>query len=65
LGLFLAPQLPSLLVQTEPEGYLKETELTVLALYLAVLLHLGGVVQVAEAQTVWPVHLVVAQQRLV
>jgi hypothetical protein len=65
LGLFLVPQLPSLLAQTEPEEYLKETELTVLALYLGGLLHLVGVVQGAEAQAVWPVHLVVARQRLV
>jgi hypothetical protein len=38
LGLFLAPQLPSLLAQTEPEEYLKEAVLLVLVLYLAVLL---------------------------
>jgi len=48
LGLFLVPQLPSLLAQTEPEEYLKEAVLMVLVLYLAVLLHLVGVAVAAE-----------------
>jgi len=65
LVLFLVLQLPSLLVQTEPEEHLKEMELMVLVLYLEGLLLLVEVEVEAELQTVWQGHLVVAQQRLV